>query len=113
MPAAENNPGSHSRTLAGLICPAAEWCEAKQQTVKAAPASPAAPCRTYTYTRRRRRCRLAPAEDPAPPACSLAPGAMDSSAATAALAAVAAAGMWQGCSLFILAGDPVPYYDDP
>lgn len=37
---------------------------------------------------------------------------MDSMAATTALAAVAAAGMWEGIALFFAAGDPVPYYAD-
>ena len=37
---------------------------------------------------------------------------MDSSAATAALAAVAAAGMFEGTALFLSAGDPVPFYAD-
>lgn len=40
-------------------------------------------------------------------------GAMDSSAATAALAAVAAAGMFEGTAVFLSACDPVPHYHDP
>lgn len=37
--------------------------------------------------------------------------AMDSTAATAAIAALASAGAWEGVSIFLAAGDPVPSYD--
>ena len=38
--------------------------------------------------------------------------ALDSTTATAALAAVAAAGLFEGTALFGAIGDPVPHYND-
>ena len=38
--------------------------------------------------------------------------ALDPTAAATALAAVAAAGMFEGAALFMSIGDPVPYYED-